>query len=254
MSRTLNGLISHQAFATHSPSTLPTMSSWAQDCNDSITIHSASPEPPQTVSLPTSTDRRRGPSSRTASSTKQRRRKDAHFGYDPATTAAHDARLADESSKVQGEWIAYPWRARPKSRREELQRLPVLCNDFESFDKQMEHLDGTVEDPGLLSEIRAVMKERREASRREEDQARMQEHNEIHAQMTQCAQELRQGIDELARNVEQCLQGVNTYGQNLDRLAQKGEEIARDTDEYVMHKVQRRRRVHQSGHEERHNI
>ncbi|KAA1472170.1 hypothetical protein DENSPDRAFT_164501 [Dentipellis sp. KUC8613] len=221
------------------------MSSWSAGCDSITTLSSASPEPNPTISSPAPP--RRDPHSRSASLSEKKRKNKARLPEDPAVVAACNARAADEFYKVQREWGCYHWRARPKSRREELQRLPALCNDFESFDKQMAY--NSPEDHGLHAEIRAEMHERRKLEMQKEREARMQPGREIHARMMQRAEALQ-------RDVEKHLENISVYEQNVDRLEQRMGEFAHEVREYGVQKIIRGRMAHQIdfGRQGRHSL
>ncbi|KAA1474738.1 hypothetical protein DENSPDRAFT_346194 [Dentipellis sp. KUC8613] len=196
------------------------MSSRSRDCDDSITVCSTSPEPPQTVSSPTSTNRRRRPSSRIAPSTGQRRRNDTRSRDDLATATAHNARLADEFYKMKHEWLAYPCDARPRSRREELQMLPALCNNFEAFDEQMKLLHGPQITLEYLHKVDSMHRKSNE-----EHQQFLQREEEVH-------QRLEGTIAEIAEGIKRYSKGVEEYHKAKDERIQRTTDYLQRADEY----------------------
>ncbi|TFY50504.1 hypothetical protein EVG20_g11479 [Dentipellis fragilis] len=254
---TLNRFAGHRDHARTRSSFL-TMSSWSQDYDDSTTLCSASPESSPIISSPTSTNQRRDPPSRTASLMKQKQRKGAGPREDPAVVAAYNSRAAREFYKVRSEWECYPWHARPKSRREELQKLPALCNDFESFDKQMAYLDRTVKDPGLLPQVRAVLRQRNEALKQHEEDAERQKFIERTADTDKDIQEIEHHLHQYGERVHEYRHLAHEQGQYTDKIGevlqrcdQKGKDFDSGVDDLAMGLARPRRTVHQLGQEGR---
>ncbi|KAA1472138.1 hypothetical protein DENSPDRAFT_838326 [Dentipellis sp. KUC8613] len=102
------------------------MSNWSPGSRDAGVLYSAPDSSPTIPSSPAPINQREGvPHSLTTSPAKSKRRQSTRLPVDKATFAAENARLEQEWLKVQREWGCYPQQARPRSRREELQKLPA---------------------------------------------------------------------------------------------------------------------------------
>ncbi|TFY66094.1 hypothetical protein EVG20_g4996 [Dentipellis fragilis] len=238
------------------------MSNWSLDSQDASVLYSAADSGLTISSSPAPINKREGVfQSRTTSPAKQKRRQSARLPKYPAVIAAQDPRAEEEWRKLQMEWECYPWQARPKSRREELQKLPALCNDFESFDKQMARVDRRPDDPGLLPQIRAFMNERARSLERQEEEAQRQKYWESISRTIQGIEEYDQEVDKRGKKIRQSAQDVRDFGQDVDKHSQMGQYLAHRVDnaayevrEYGVSRAPPRQRIHHLGGAGRNNF
>ncbi|KAA1472163.1 hypothetical protein DENSPDRAFT_838362 [Dentipellis sp. KUC8613] len=118
--------------------------------------------------------------------------------------------------------------------------ISIVCNDFESFEKQMEHLDRTVEDPGLLPQIRAVVRQRKEALRRQEEEAQMHKHWENISRTAQGIEEFKRTVSQWGDEVAETARLVHEYDQRAEQQIKRGYrtcqligECISETNEYI---------------------
>ncbi|KAA1472139.1 hypothetical protein DENSPDRAFT_850706 [Dentipellis sp. KUC8613] len=200
------------------------MSNWSLDSQNAGVLCSALDPGPTIPSSPAPVNIREGiPHSLTTSPAKPKRRRSARLPVDQATFAAENARLEQEWLKVQREWGCYPQQARPRSRREELQKLPALCNDFDSFEKQMARLDGQPDDQdGLVRQIRDFLNERKRALERQQAEAKMKQNMES-------VNRTRQGVEDFRREsdiqIKQLKQIVHANGLELQQIAHRADQL-----------------------------
>ncbi|KAA1472135.1 hypothetical protein DENSPDRAFT_162819 [Dentipellis sp. KUC8613] len=200
------------------------MSSWSEDCDGSTTLCSVSPESSPTIPSPEITYKRSDARGRTASSGKQKRRKETLPVEDLVFDPLYKKR-ADEFYKLQEEWGEYPEHARPRSRREELQMLPVLCNDYESFNKQMTYLDKSAES-GIQAQIREVLTERQLALVNRQGEAETRKIKESVMPIINLAKKLLSDTEKYGAAMDERGQALNKLGAALDQYSSRVDELA----------------------------
>ncbi|TFY56922.1 hypothetical protein EVG20_g8738 [Dentipellis fragilis] len=226
------------------------MSNWSLDSQDASVLYSTADSGLTISSSPAPINKREGVSqSRTTSPAKQKRRQKPRLPKDPALIAAANDRAEKEWRNLQMEWSCYPWQSRPKSRRQELQKLPALCNDFESFDKQMACVDRRPDDKdGLRPQIRAFMYERRRSLQHQEDEAEMQK-------LLENISRTRQGVKDFRQygnmQIEQFSQAIDENGQGLQQMTHQVDSLAEGVNPYGPGLAQPMRRIRQTGKEGR---
>ncbi|KAA1472137.1 hypothetical protein DENSPDRAFT_163286 [Dentipellis sp. KUC8613] len=199
------------------------MSKHSPNSPDAGVLHSAHDSRPVVSASRQPAKKRRA--ARTAS---QERRDIARVLEEVAAFAEANAPAEREWRTLQMEWECYPWQARPRTRREELQRFPALCNDFESFEKQMECVDGRPKEPdGLLYQIREFVQERKRALRHQEFEARMKEYEESRSRFRQGIRELYQ----MGERMQQVTRANDEYSQRVLTEVQMAQDLADRTDE-----------------------
>ncbi|TFY66082.1 hypothetical protein EVG20_g4998 [Dentipellis fragilis] len=235
------------------------MSSQSQDFANPLTLYATTPDSSPAISSPPHSHQRTGSfeiKNISKPKPKPKRNHTALSEEDPAMVAGHRARMKDEFYLLEGEWREYPWSARPKTRREELQMLPRLCNDFESFDKQMARLDRMPNDPGLLSQIRAYMNERAASLERKREEAERQKRWEGVSRTIEGVKELLRHDDtpikqrgeeirEVSREVRKFSQDVHRQDQGSRQIEHRADNYGYEVRSFGMSLAQRRRRIHQ---------
>ncbi|KAA1472165.1 hypothetical protein DENSPDRAFT_164322 [Dentipellis sp. KUC8613] len=188
---------------------------------------------------------------RAARTASQERRDIARVLEEVAAFAEANAPAEEERRTLQREWGCYPWQARPRTRREELQKFPALCNDFESFEKQMARVDRRAKEPdGLLYQIWDFMNERKRALERQEEEAERQQNDESISHFRQGIKELYQMGEEIQQrtraNNEYC-QRVLTEVQRTQEFVDRTDNLASEVREYGMSRASPRQRIYHPG-------
>ncbi|KAA1472159.1 hypothetical protein DENSPDRAFT_164378 [Dentipellis sp. KUC8613] len=122
----------------------------------------------------------------------------------------------------------------------EAARVYIVCNDFESFDKQMVEVANNTKDIGLVSEIRAFMDERTRSLKRQEDEAERKRSEEKFSHMMQDLEEFRQ---ESIAEIKQFREDIHKRSEMLQQTTDRVQNLAHDVRQFGVSCALSRRRV-----------